>query len=98
MEQQQHQGVPSAPASAATNPDAGVGGAPSTAVPKNDQQDVQLSDEQILTQMQAIKDEQANVHPLVADSEDLEDLQKEYENGSDVFKTKILVMHPTVSL
>jgi ubiquitin thioesterase protein OTUB1 len=48
--------------------------------------------------MQAIKDEQANVHPLVADSEDLEDLQKEYENGSDVFKTKILVMHPTVSL
>ncbi|KAK3828704.1 MAG: cysteine proteinase [Benniella sp.] len=48
--------------------------------------------------MQAIKDEQANVHPLVADSEDLEDLQKEYENGSDIFKTKILVMHPTVSL
>jgi len=51
-----------------------------------------LTDEQILTQMQAIKDEEANVHPLVDNSVDLTELEKEYENGSQTFKNKIKVL------
>ncbi|KAF9122000.1 OTU domain, ubiquitin aldehyde binding [Mortierella sp. 14UC] len=52
-------------------------------------QEPQLTDEQILTQMQAIKDEEANLHPLVDHSVDLLELAQEYENGSEAFKTKI---------
>ncbi|KAG0210052.1 hypothetical protein BGX28_009729 [Mortierella sp. GBA30] len=71
--------------------------ATSTAVPQQDAQtyghrshdQVQLTDEQILTQMQAIKDEEANAHPLVDISEDLSELEKEYENGSSAFRNKI---------
>ncbi|KAG0054972.1 hypothetical protein BGZ83_009956 [Gryganskiella cystojenkinii] len=51
--------------------------------------EVQLTDEQILTQMQAIKDEEANTHPLVDNSVDLNELEKEYENGSAAFRNKI---------
>lgn len=54
-------------------------------------QEAQLTDEQILTQMQAIKDEEANAHPLVDHSVDLLELAQEYENGSEAFKTKIQV-------
>lgn len=54
-------------------------------------QEAQLTDEQILTQMQAIKDEEANAHPLVDHSVDLMELAQEYENGSEAFKTKIEV-------
>ncbi|KAG0368046.1 OTU domain, ubiquitin aldehyde binding [Mortierella sp. AD032] len=52
-------------------------------------QEPQLTDEQILTQMQAIKDEEANLHPLVDRAVDLLELAQEYENGSEAFKTKI---------
>ncbi|KAF8926399.1 OTU domain, ubiquitin aldehyde binding [Dissophora ornata] len=52
------------------------------------QDEIQLSDEQILTQMQAIKDEEANAHPLVDNSVDLTELEKEYENNQS-FKNKI---------
>jgi hypothetical protein len=54
-------------------------------------QEAQLTDEQILTQMQAIKDEEANAHPLVDHSVDLLELAQEYENGSEAFKKKIEV-------
>ncbi|KAF9577344.1 hypothetical protein BGW38_007495, partial [Lunasporangiospora selenospora] len=53
-------------------------------------EDYRLTDEQILTQMQAIKDEEAMAHPLVDESMDLMDLEKEYENGSAAFRNKIL--------
>ncbi|KAF9915095.1 OTU domain, ubiquitin aldehyde binding [Linnemannia zychae] len=53
------------------------------------EESAQLTDEQILTQMQAIKDEEAMTHPLVDHSVDLLELAKEYENGSEAFKTKI---------
>ncbi|KAG0248345.1 hypothetical protein BG011_000175 [Mortierella polycephala] len=56
---------------------------------------VELTDEQILTQMQAIKDEEANAHPLVDNSEDLSELEKEYENGSPVFRNKIMNLADT---
>ncbi|KAF9897163.1 OTU domain, ubiquitin aldehyde binding [Lobosporangium transversale] len=49
----------------------------------------QMTDEQILTQMQAIKDEEANLHPLVDNSVDLVELEKEYQNGSAAFQNKI---------
>ncbi|KAF9276360.1 hypothetical protein BGZ68_010070 [Mortierella alpina] len=58
-------------------------------------QEVQLTDEQILTQMQAIKDEEANAHPLVGASEDLTELEKEYENGSAAFRNKIMNLADT---
>ncbi|ORZ26986.1 peptidase C65 Otubain-domain-containing protein [Lobosporangium transversale] len=48
-----------------------------------------MTDEQILTQMQAIKDEEANLHPLVDNSVDLVELEKEYQNGSAAFQNKI---------
>ncbi|KAF9426925.1 hypothetical protein BGZ76_002535 [Entomortierella beljakovae] len=54
------------------------------------QEQTQLTDEQILSQMQAIKDEEANAHPLVDDSIDLLELAKEYENGSAAFQNKIM--------
>ncbi|KAF9931612.1 hypothetical protein BGZ67_005229 [Mortierella alpina] len=60
-----------------------------------DQDQVQLTDEQILTQMQAIKDEEANAHPLVDVSEDLTELEKEYENGSAAFRNKIMNLADT---
>ncbi|KAF9971088.1 hypothetical protein BGZ73_006014 [Actinomortierella ambigua] len=41
----------------------------------------ELTDEQILTQMQAIKDEEAMAHPLVDEAIGMEELLKEYENG-----------------
>ncbi|KAF9984089.1 hypothetical protein BGZ65_001010 [Modicella reniformis] len=66
---------------------------PGGVAPQRDE--VQLTDEQILTQMQAIQDEQANAHPLVDNSEDLTELEKEYENGSAVFKNKILNLADT---
>ncbi|KAI1315425.1 OTU domain, ubiquitin aldehyde binding [Mortierella claussenii] len=59
------------------------------------QQEVQLTDEQILTQMQAIKDEEANAHPLVDNSVDLTELGKEYENGSAAFRNKIMNLADT---
>ncbi|KAF9404393.1 hypothetical protein BGZ94_004212 [Podila epigama] len=52
-------------------------------------QETQLTDEQILTQMQAIKDEEANAHPLVDSSMDLLELEAEYANGSASFRNKI---------
>lgn len=54
--------------------------------------EIQLTDEQILTQMQAIKDEEANAHPLVDNAVDLTELEQEYENGSQAFKNKIKVL------
>ncbi|KAG0091401.1 OTU domain, ubiquitin aldehyde binding [Podila epicladia] len=51
--------------------------------------EAQLTDEQILTQMQAIKDEEANAHPLVDSSMDLLELEAEYANGSASFRNKI---------
>ncbi|KAG0308630.1 hypothetical protein BGZ98_007383 [Dissophora globulifera] len=74
-----------------------ISGAPTTvgagaSVPKSE---VQLTDEQILTQMQAIKDEEANAHPLVDVSVDLAELEKEYENGSATFRHKIKNMSET---
>lgn len=53
--------------------------------------EAQLTDEQILTQMQAIKDEEANAHPLVDSSIDLLELEAEYANGSVSFRNKIRV-------
>lgn len=53
--------------------------------------EAQLTDEQILTQMQAIKDEEANAHPLVDSSIDLLELEAEYANGSASFRNKIRV-------
>ncbi|KAG0241172.1 OTU domain, ubiquitin aldehyde binding [Mortierella sp. GBA43] len=89
MDQHQHSGTPSSAATTGqSNATAGSG-------PAHGSNDAQLSDEQILTQMQAIKDEQANAYPLVANSEDLTELEKEYENGSPVFKNKILNLSDT---
>ncbi|KAF9204037.1 OTU domain, ubiquitin aldehyde binding [Haplosporangium sp. Z 27] len=68
---------------------------PGNATPQHRQDEVQLTDEQILTQMQAIKDEEANAHPLVDDSVDLTVLAKEYENGSAAFRNKIMNLAET---
>ncbi|KAF8979152.1 hypothetical protein BGZ46_005747 [Entomortierella lignicola] len=68
---------------------------PGSATPQHRQDEVQLTDEQILTQMQAIKDEEANAHPLVDDSVDLTVLAKEYENGSAAFRNKIMNLAET---
>lgn len=48
-----------------------------------------ITDEQILTYEQAIKDEEANKLPLVNFAEPLSALLKEYETGSDAYKSKI---------
>lgn len=74
-------------AGAVANP---VGAVPASGA-QGQGQEAQLTDEQILTQMQTIKDEEANAHPLVDHSVDLLELAQEYENGSEAFKTKIQV-------
>ncbi|KAF9162862.1 hypothetical protein DFQ26_003147 [Actinomortierella ambigua] len=58
--------------------------APAPAAPAASTQP-ELTDEQILTQMQAIKDEEANAHPLVDEAIGMEELLKEYENGNPSF-------------
>ncbi|KAF9152916.1 OTU domain, ubiquitin aldehyde binding [Mortierella sp. AD011] len=68
---------------------------PGGATPQQNQDEVQLTDEQILSQMQAIKDEEANAHPLVDVSVDLTELAMEYENGSSAFKNKIMNLADT---
>ncbi|KAF9297559.1 hypothetical protein BGZ74_009773 [Mortierella antarctica] len=77
-------GQPTVPGQA----DAEVSTHASTDQPKP-KDEAQLTDEQILTQMQAIKDEEANAHPLVDSSMDLLELEAEYANGSASFRNKI---------
>lgn len=79
-------GQPTVPGQA----DAEVSTHASTDQPKP-KDEAQLTDEQILTQMQAIKDEEANAHPLVDSSMDLLELEAEYANGSASFRNKIRV-------
>ncbi|KAG0366592.1 OTU domain, ubiquitin aldehyde binding [Gamsiella multidivaricata] len=83
------------PTAIAAAPAAGQGTVPAPVQAQPAKDEVQLTDEQILTQMQAIKDEEANAHPLVDNAVDLTELGKEYENGSAAFRNKIMNLADT---